>query len=121
MNIGEILRICSERTPTTGEIDAYRLAEGLGVEAALNSIAIHLAKRYEARELDFAAGDKIAMGLHSWNLLERDCLLPDPAYQVFLAFDEGEYRHNGDADDVNPEDKYTRPMIREILHGLDAV
>jgi hypothetical protein len=121
VNIDDILAICITRAPRTEEIEAYCAASGVGVEEALNIVALSLARRYDAGEMTFAESDRAANSLHSWSMLKRDRLLPEPAYQVFLAFDEGEYRHNGDANDVDPEAKYTRPMIKELLRGIDAV
>jgi len=121
MSTDEILTICMKRAPSTEEIEAYRGKLGVTVEEALNSIALTLARRYDAGEMAFFDCDIAANSLYSWCLLKRDHVLPEPALSVFLAFDEGEYRHSGDADDVDTEAKYTRPMIKELLRGIDAV
>jgi hypothetical protein len=41
--------------------------------------------------------------------------LPSYAADVYHAFDEGEYRHESDGTDVDPEEKYTRPAIQSIV------
>jgi len=46
-----------------------------------------------------------------------DNTLPDPAYPIYLAFDAGEYHHSGDALEVDPEEKYTRPEIDRVLNN----
>ena len=46
---------------------------------------------------------------------EENKISSDLAWGIYLAFDEGEYRHQGDASDINPEEKYTHPMLFEIL------
>jgi hypothetical protein len=121
VSIEEILAVCRARAPTTAELDAYRTSAGLDLEAALNSICLCVARRYSAGGMSFDDCDRVLNSLHSWSLLERDRLLPEPANQVFLAFDEGEYRHRGDGNDVDTEAKYTRPMIAELLRAIDAV
>jgi hypothetical protein len=100
------------------EIESYSKGCGLSLEAALNSIALAVARRYASGEMHFPECDAVMNTLHSWSLLNRDSLLPEPAYQVFLAFDNGEYRHAADAADVDTEAKYTRPMITELLRGI---
>jgi hypothetical protein len=80
-----------------------------------------VARRYSAGDMNFQDCDRVVNSLHSWSVTERDCLLPEPAHQVFLAFDEGEYRHRGDDDEVDTEAKYTRPMIAKLLREIDAV
>ena len=44
---------------------------------------------------------------------------PDITYAIFQAFDEGEYNHSQDAPDENPEEKYTRPMISQVLQKYE--
>jgi hypothetical protein len=121
MSTDEILAICIKRAPSTEEIEAYAKKLGVTVEDALNSIALTLARRYDEGEMKFFECDIAVNSLYSWCLLKRDRVLPEPALSVFVAFDEGEYRHSGDADDVDTEVKYTRPMIKQLLRGTDAV
>jgi hypothetical protein len=45
---------------------------------------------------------------YSWEIAEY-------ARSVYMAFDEGEYRHPNDPTDASPEVMYTKPMIAEIL------
>jgi hypothetical protein len=121
MGIDELFKIATTRAPEGDEIAACCVALGSDVECALNSIALALAQRYDSGLMDFAACDSMVNALHGWCLLSRHCILPEPTYQVFLAFNEGEYHHNKDPHDVDPESKYTRPMIKAVLRGRDVV
>jgi hypothetical protein len=121
MTLEEFLVVCGERAPTIAEIEAYSKTPELTWEAALNSLAVGIARRYDSGAMAFSECDAVMNELYTFSLFHRDRVLPDPAHQVFVAFDEGEYHHPGDSDDVDPEEKYTRPMIREVLRGLGPV
>lgn len=45
----------------------------------------------------------------------------EPAYSIFLAFDDGEYRRSKDAVSVDPSEKYTRPQIEIILKEYQMI
>lgn len=92
------------------------LVEKLSIEAAL---------KYWNGDIDFADGDCIMNNLYSyWQLnplhfesegfskLSMDC---------YEAFDAGEYRREEDGPEVNPEEKYTKPTIEEILKSINAI
>lgn len=122
MTLDAILALCMTRTPTSEEMRSFCRAASLTVDDAVNSIALAVARRYALGSIDYATGDKAMNCLYSYAFLQEN-RLPSPMYEVYLAFDEGEYVHRGDSKDVEPEAKYTRPMIAKILqsHGKDAV
>src|SRR3954470_24661028 len=113
MGIDEIFEISGSRSPEWEELAACCSALGGEIDDALNVIALTLAERYDAGLLQFHTCDTLVNAMHGWCLLSRDRLLPQPARQVFLAFDEGEYHHPLDTPGVDAEAKYTRPMIKE--------
>jgi hypothetical protein len=121
VTLDEIFAVCRSRTPTKAEVESYCAAATLDTEGGLNAIALEVARRYLAGDMDFGDGDSVANSLHGWSMTHRDSMLPEPANGIFLAFDEGEYRHQGDSESVDNEAKYTRPMIIEVLRGIDAV
>jgi hypothetical protein len=41
-----------------------------------------------------------------------------PAWSIYLAFDEGEYYHGGSTD---PVESFTRPQIRNILNDAQQI
>ena len=46
--------------------------------------------------------------------------MPPFALAVFNAFDSGEYYHDGDQNGAEPELKYTRPQLEDLLREIDA-
>ena len=121
VTLDEILAVCRSRAPTTAELESYCGGVELDTEGGLNAIALEVARRYLAGDMDFGDADSVVNSLHGWSLTHRDSMLPETANGVFLAFDEGEYRHRGDSESVDNEAKYTRPMIIDLLRGIDAV
>jgi hypothetical protein len=121
VTIDDLLAVCATRTPTTSEIERCSETTRLELKAVLNLAALTVARRYASGQIDFSIGDEIMNSLHSWSTLHGTGLLPDPAHQVFEAFDEGEYRHKDDSSETDIEAKYTRPMIDAVLRGNDAV
>ncbi|WP_018277777.1 hypothetical protein WKI13_13190 [Teredinibacter turnerae] len=113
----------------------YELDYGVAVKFAslqkqslvefVNSFAITLAKGYQNGHYDYEFCDGAANWLFGFMtdemfLSSNNNTLPSPAYDVYLAFDEGEYHHRGDPDDVVAEIKYTKPRISEILSGIHS-
>jgi hypothetical protein len=47
-------------------------------------------------------------------------LLGDALHGVFLAFDAGEYVHRGDAAATDPQKKYTRPQLEQIVAAASS-
>jgi hypothetical protein len=121
VSVDEILAVCKAGAPSTAALEAYCRSTELDLDGALNSICLCVARRYSAGDMNFHDCDRIVNSLHSWSITKRDRLLPETAHKVFLAFDEGEYRHRGDDHEVDAEAKYTRPMIAELLRDIDAV
>ncbi|MFZ5637768.1 MAG: hypothetical protein ACOY82_14400 [Pseudomonadota bacterium] len=113
--------------------DAARLDDGddgacrSGMQSRLSrcdsratELAIYVATRYASGQMDFDEADKI-MNV-AWSICvskefweEYDRIVPEVTYEVYEAFDAGEYYHSGDGPDVDPEVKYTKPMIAAFL------
>ena len=122
MSIDKLFEVAATRQPNHDEIAACCAEHGGGdTDQALNAIALELARRYDAGAMSFGDCDVVANALHSWSILIKSRELPRPALDVFSAFDQGEYYHNEDSRDVDPEAKYTRPAIKEILRARNAV
>jgi hypothetical protein len=88
----------------------------------LDEIATDVARRYSKGEIDFSFADRAMNCLWSIVCSEaffaiNDRTIPEVTQEVFLAFDEGEYQHPQDTEEVDPEAKYTRPLIEKFLAG----
>ncbi|WP_369990820.1 hypothetical protein [Pseudomonas xanthosomatis] len=92
---------------------------GLGPANLLNTLSIEVAERFVQGGMPYAVGDDIMNGLFPAIFdLGMDEQMPQPAFGIYLAFDEGEYQHVGDLEDWDPAERYTRPQLSEILRAL---
>lgn len=121
MYLDQLVELSKERMPTSAEINAC-CAAGVGSEEELvDALALNVARSYAAGKLGFVECDRIMNSLNVWSMNTRDRLLSDLADQIYLAFDAGEYHHRGDDNTVDPEVKYTKPMIEKVLKETNAV
>ncbi len=84
-----------------------------------DAIAIKLARGYHYGQLSYGFCDGVVnllVGrLYSDALADRDTW-PDLFWEIYLAFDAGEYCRLGEHD-IDPAEKYTRPLIAEIVRN----
>jgi hypothetical protein len=85
------------------------------------AFARYVAENYVSGVLEFSVADQAMNELYAYSYHDADRGMPELAWEIFHAFDEGEYRHAGDAPDVEPIEKYTRPQIIEILQSIGRV
>jgi hypothetical protein len=92
------------------------LAAWLGREvdvAALHAAALAVARAYRDRAIGYAVADAIVNDL--WCVfLDKATEIGSPFWDVFEAFDAGEYHRRPDRSD-DPVAERTDPMIAEIL------
>ncbi len=86
----------------------------------LDDFACYVAQTYAAGEMSFEDADAImnsAYGVAVSNKFwaEHDRTIPKAMFEVYEAFDAGEYYHRGDGKDVDPELKYTQSRIKQFL------
>jgi hypothetical protein len=103
----ELLRELARRTSTSQP-------------SLLNGLAHHVARQYYHGEMSYEVADRAMNAAYSLTVQEEylaanDRTLPNPMVEVFEAFDAGEYHHHGDPQHIDPEAKYTRPMIEAYL------
>jgi len=84
----------------------------------LDHISSQIAERYLSGEISFTYADSVLNGLFEIILQGSDGrMASDLAWEIYLAFDAGEYNHHGDGPETDPESKYTRPLLVEALRG----
>jgi hypothetical protein len=87
--------------------------------ALLDELAIWVAIDYSSEMMTYTEADlimNVAFSMVIRNLVEHKIeYIPPLMWEVYLAFDEGEYYHREDLPDVDPEVKYTKPLIAEFL------
>ncbi|MGR3624276.1 hypothetical protein [Pseudophaeobacter sp.] len=80
---------------------------------ALHEIALTVAQNYHDQSIKYDAADRIKNCL--WPVfLAKTTDLPSPFWDVFEAFDAGEFHRKADKSD-DPIKEYTDPMIAQIL------
>ncbi len=122
MGLEQILNQASEFELDHDSAVSFAGSHNLSLVEFVNELALALAKGYQDQRYDFEFSDGAANWLFGFMtedifLSSNNNTLPSPAYDVYLAFDEGEYHHQGDAEDIVAEEKYTKPRINEILSG----
>ena len=101
------------------EADVQRWAalQGLSRSQLFEEIAMFLAVGFNTSELSFAFCDAVVNDLFG---PYTDTVQPKSElfWNVYLAFDEGEFYHGNNRDE-DPVETYTRPMIARILETLE--
>ncbi len=112
------------KEPEYAELYAFCERAGIPPDSFCNEFALRVAKGFRDGILDYEFCDEAINYLFSFfttpPLFGSDRNIPQPAFEIYQAFDEGEYRHSKDPTWVNPVEKYTRPQIAEILQRYFA-
>ena len=119
-NIDILYAEASEEILEQDKFIEYAKSQNLNIVEFTNSFALELAQRFKDQKYDFTFCDGVANWLMSfmtgdWFLSVNENTVPSPAWDIFLAFDAGEYHHSGDDENVIPHEKYTMPEIVKIL------
>jgi hypothetical protein len=80
-----------------------------------DQIALYLAYGFQKGELSFEFCDAVVNDIFAILMSSKE-EWPDLFWQVFLAFDEGEYYH-GNNREQDPVAAYTRPQIARIVEN----
>ena len=91
-------------------------AENIELYDLYNRIALVVAERFHKGTLSYEDGDGVMNAIFGM-LVNGDKPIDSvqPAWSIYLAFDEGEYYHNGSSD---PVESFTRPQICQILEDV---
>ena len=104
------------------DAEAICAVNGIEMTDLYNQIALIVARRFHAGMLSYEDGDAAMNAI--FQLMTDDALNghPDPfvqpAWSIYIAFDEGEYRQGGS---TNPVETFTRPQIRDILDNSQQI
>lgn len=104
------------------ELDFIKLAEknDEGFDKFFNRFYLSLARLFLNGEYSYDVCNNAATWLfgvmiHESLISKKSYKVPSPAYEVFIAFDEGEYEHQNDDSNIDPIEKYTVRMLEDIL------
>ncbi|MBW8469596.1 MAG: hypothetical protein K0M67_15130 [Thiobacillus sp.] len=108
-------------------LKAVAIAEATSAPAILDQLACYVAKQYDSDALSFEDADSIMNAAFGVGVSEdfwgdHDRTVPPVMFEVYQAFDAGEYHHHGDEKYIDPKIQYTKRLIREFLsaHQNDA-
>ena len=104
-------------------LESYCATTGTDIRVASDSLALHFARCFLSGALEF---DECDLAMNSlFHVMTSEPYfeltggsIPDDAFAVYLAFDEGEYVHPGDQPDDVPAIKYTIPSLRAVLEDM---
>jgi hypothetical protein len=123
----EIMREMTERQradpealwwPGASDVLRWTSSDLHAVGPLYEEIAELVARGYDGGDLSFDLCDGIVIGLFAAFIELGLTDVPHLYYDVFLAFDEGEYRRDTDDAAVDPVRKYTDPRIKDIVAKL---
>ena len=104
--VDALLKIAAQRMLTPEDLGLSDCGPD-AVRAKCNLIAELLAERYLSSSLTWADADTLANNLYDLMFLHSGSRVPAFAWDIFLAFDEGEVDDRGDG--------YTRPRVTELM------
>jgi len=115
----ELIAEAHEEVPSA--LQELASEKGEKFNEACNAVGIRVARRFIAGDLDFGDADYVMnwVWFHivmNWDGVEGSLSIPQPAFDIYEAFDAGEWNHG--EPDVDPVKKYTIPELADILANL---
>ncbi|ATU92262.1 hypothetical protein [Phyllobacterium zundukense] len=104
---------------TNFDILKWTASAGIPRQDLYDQLAIELARGFYASELSFEFCDAVVNEIHSVIIFKNE-QRPRFFWEIYLAFDSGEYYHDGNRDE-HPVEAYTRPKIERILDAVAAL
>jgi hypothetical protein len=95
---------------TNEDVGRWSSGSGSSLSEIYDVLAMHLAVGFRKQVFDFGFCDDILNQLQG-NVLQSHEDWPNLFWDVFLAFDAGEYYHSGDDRIIDPVEKYTKPLL----------
>jgi hypothetical protein len=98
---------------TDADVEEWSGQVGLDRSGLYDALALRLALGFHGNSFDFEFCDAVVNELHGVITLRNE-ERPPLFWDVFLAFDAGEFYPNGDRT-IDPVEAYTRPEIEKIV------
>jgi hypothetical protein len=96
--------------PSLNTLVEYAHAQAVALPEAFDKVAVEIGQRFLTGALTFGDADQAINAL--WVLMTRTSIIPDLAFLIFDAFDQGEYDHH---DGLDPVQAYTVPGLNSAL------
>ena len=114
--VDRLIEQCSSERSTND----FLAVDGVSHSELCLAFSTRVASGYLDGRLSFEAADRAMNTLFAFSYVDKDRGMPDLAWQIFNAFDEGEFRHRTDSPDTDSETKHTKPRIAEIVASLSS-
>jgi hypothetical protein len=98
---------------TDSDVQEWSGRVGLSNGDLYDALALGLALGFNSNTLDFAFCDQVINELHGV-ITSRNEHRPELFWNIFSAFDAGEYNHDGNRN-IDPVEAFTRPEIAQIV------
>ncbi len=120
MNIESLLKKSINGNLEYRDLVQYANLRQVDIEDALNELSLLIAVRYMDEAIsyedgDFAINEVWTHIIHYICEKDKSNKLPDPAYSIYDAFDQGEHTH---IEGCDPIKKYTQPLLRKVLKNV---
>ena len=119
MTIDQLIRIASEKGLKATDIEAAASDLRLSLHDVCDAFAKRVAQGYLDGEYSYAIGDTAMNSLFGFAYPMTGTGLPSLARQVYEAFDQGEYHHVGEPEELQGEVR-TRSLLARVPHLNDA-
>jgi hypothetical protein len=98
MNARRFIEIAIEGQLETAELNAAYAARHIGLPSLCDALSKEIAESFLLGDISWDDGDVAMNCLFAWAYGADDVGLPKFSMDVFLAFDQAEFRHNQPAD-----------------------
>jgi hypothetical protein len=120
MTLKEIIEKAADGQLNSEQVEDFCSAAGMAFSVFCDEFARVIATEYSDGRFAYTFCDSAMNALFAFTtnrIVDHPSkdFLPDYSYSVYLAFDEGEYRHRNDPPNVSSEELYTKPMIARII------
>jgi hypothetical protein len=92
---------------------------GVAPQDVLNELSVAVAEDYLQGSLIYDFCDGVMNGIIN-AVVEVGMTddMPQPAFSLYQAFDQGEWIRSNDPPETDPSEKYTKPVVQEIMRAL---
>ena len=118
MNLPTLVHSIYKKPPTAAQLEEAANSMSISLETLLDAFAREVAEGYMSGKYPWEVGDRAMNNLFATAYGPADICLPQFAYDVYIAFDEGEYIHK-DQPEFDGEPR-TKALLRPLLepHGV---
>jgi hypothetical protein len=119
MTLQNLIQSASVERPSAAVLEQAAVTLNTSLNALLNAFAREVAEGYLDGKYSWEFGDTVMNNLYSCAYVFSDLCLPDFAWNVFAAFDEGEYIHTGESPELDGEPR-TKALLLQLIERPGA-